>query len=210
MSFILDALKKSESDRQQQTGAEFSDVPSGSGDSRRYKWLWILALLLVVNFAALLVVLVRPGSAPQDPAPVVAPPAGPAASQPAEPAQPSFEEQVAIARETHEARAEVRAETAELRVRDTQAEEAASAPPAPATRRIRTIDELRLEGSLQLEDLHLDIHVFSDNRDERFVFINMAKHREGSRLDEGPVVSEITPDGVILDYQGMTFLLPRE
>jgi hypothetical protein len=32
MSFILDALKKSETERQQQTGAEFSSVPSSSGE----------------------------------------------------------------------------------------------------------------------------------------------------------------------------------
>jgi hypothetical protein len=38
----------------------------------------------------------------------------------------------------------------------------------------------------------------------------MAKHREQSKLEEGPVVVEITPDGVILEHQGTTFLLPRE
>jgi hypothetical protein len=38
----------------------------------------------------------------------------------------------------------------------------------------------------------------------------MVKHREQSRLDQGPVVSEITPDGVILAYEGKTFLLPRQ
>ena len=42
------------------------------------------------------------------------------------------------------------------------------------------------------------------------MFINMEKHREQSRLDEGPVVSEITPDGVVLEHQGREFLLPRE
>lgn len=210
MSFILDALKKSESDRQQQSGAEFSNVPSGSGATYPYKWLWILALLLVVNFAALLIVLLRPGAEQQAPAAVVEPPAETAANPPAEPAQPSFEEQVAIAREMHEASEEVAVQAVEPQPQEAQPAEAAPAPSVPASRRIKTIDELRLEGRLQLEDLHLDIHVFSDNPGERFVFINMAKHREGSRLEEGPLVSEITPDGVILDYQGMTFLLPRE
>ena len=45
---------------------------------------------------------------------------------------------------------------------------------------------------------------------ERFVFINMNKHREGSRTAEGPVVREIRNDGVVLEYQGRVFLLPRE
>ena len=110
----------------------------------------------------------------------------------------------------HEASEEVAVQAVEPQPQEAQPAEAAPAPSVPASRRIKTIDELRLEGRLQLEDLHLDIHVFSDNPGERFVFINMAKHREGSRLEEGPLVSEITPDGVILDYQGMTFLLPRE
>jgi general secretion pathway protein B len=69
---------------------------------------------------------------------------------------------------------------------------------------------LRLDGSLQLPALHLDIHVFADDPAERFVFINMTKYRENSQLDEGPVVTEITTDGVILEHQGRTFLLPRE
>jgi len=69
---------------------------------------------------------------------------------------------------------------------------------------------LRLNGSLQLPDLRIDIHVFSDKPDDRFVFINMVKHREQSQLAEGPVVREITTDGVILQHQGRTFLLPRE
>ena len=71
-------------------------------------------------------------------------------------------------------------------------------------------NELRAEGVLQLPDLHLDIHVYSDVPKERFVFINMTKLRQGDRLDEGPVVKSITPDGVVLDYQGTSFLLPRE
>ena len=37
MSFILDALKKSETERQQQAGAEFSDVPSKPRESHA-KW----------------------------------------------------------------------------------------------------------------------------------------------------------------------------
>ena len=79
-----------------------------------------------------------------------------------------------------------------------------------ATPVLLTIDEVRLNGTVQLTDLHLDIHVYSDSPEERFVFINMTKLREQSQLEEGPSVAEITRDGVILEYQGTTFLLPRE
>ena len=73
-----------------------------------------------------------------------------------------------------------------------------------------TADELRANGMVQMPSLHLDIHVYSTKPAERFVFINMVRHREKSRLAEGPVVQEITPEGVILDYSGTRFLLPRE
>ena len=75
---------------------------------------------------------------------------------------------------------------------------------------MKTFDELRLEGALQLVDLHIDIHVYAEEPAERFVFINMNKHTENSTLAEGPVVKEITTDGVVLEHQGNTFLLPRE
>ena len=68
MSFILDALKKSETERQQHAGGEFSAVPSSSGDEQSFKWLWILALLLLVNIAVLVGILIRPDKPAAEPA----------------------------------------------------------------------------------------------------------------------------------------------
>ncbi len=207
MSFILDALKKSEAERQQAAGAEFSDVPSTPNDGPSFKWVWILAGLLAINSAVLLGILLRPQPEPQATPAAETAVAAPTVESTPEPAA-SFEERVSRAR-------------AELAERD-QAEASAEPPPAaapepaaampraPSRERIRTIDELRLSGELQMAELHLDIHVYSENPADRFIFINMVKHREQSRLAQGPVVSEITPDGVILDYEGKTFLLPRE
>ena len=212
MSFILDALRKSETERQQQAGGEFSSVPSSSGENQSHKWLWMLALLLLVNIAVLVGILLRPSSAPEPEAP-----AAPAASEvvPVEPdlvteetvAEPSFEDRVTQAKENQPPPEPV------------VEEGTAAAAGAPASgivasprnqQRLMTLDELRLAGTTQLPELHLDIHVYADEPAERFVFINMNKLREGSRLDEGPVVSEITPEGVVLQHQGRTFLLPRE
>ena len=202
MSFILDALKKSESERQQQTGADFSSVPSSSGEPQSFKWLWFLALLLLINIAVLIGILMRPDQAPDDLTLVKeAPP------EQAQIAAPTFEEKIAEAKQNQPPPA-----TAAMPDPEPQALQAAAKPKvAPGGGRVLTIDEVRLNGSLRLTvDLHLDIHVYSDVPAERFVFINMTKHREQSELDEGPVVTEITPDGVILEHQGTTFLLPRE
>lgn len=205
MSFILDALRKSEADRQQQTGAEFSDVPSSSGEAQSFRWLWILAVILLVNLAVLLGILFRPEPAAVPPAAVEQPVSEQEEIAPSEATEPSFEERVAEAKRNQPA--------------DTPVADASPAPdtstavaesPAPKRSYLKTIDELRLEGALQLTELHLDIHVYADDPAERFVFINMAKHTKNSRLAEGPVVKEITADGVVLEHQGMTFLLPRE
>lgn len=207
MSFILDALKKSENERQEQGSAEFSSVPSGSANAGPGRWLWLLAALLVVNFAVLIGILLRPDKA-ADPEPA----ASTFTQEPAvenDSADSSFEQQVAEAIE------ELPAEVPTTPATATERSETSVAPatqPQAATRTnsIPTIDQLRLDGSLQIEDLHLDIHVYSEVPGDRFVFINMDKHREDSRIDAGPVVREITPDGVILEYQGRRFLLPRQ
>ena len=211
MSFILDALKKSETDRQQQGPSDFANVPSSTDSPRAPRWLWVLALLLAVNLAVLLGVLLR------DDSPQITPQSGQAAA-PAEPepaAGSSFSEKIREARE-RESAAKASVAPRPERV----AEPEVAAPPAvqPEARQqpeftlaaLPTADELRANGSIQLAELHLDIHVYSETPADRFVFINMIRHREKSRLAEGPVVQEITPEGVILDYSGTRFLLPRE
>ena len=64
MSFILDALKKSETERQQQGGSELSGVPVSTGRSGAPKWLWVVGGLLALNVLVLSFVLLRPDSAP--------------------------------------------------------------------------------------------------------------------------------------------------
>ena len=63
---------------------------------------------------------------------------------------------------------------------------------------------------MHLPDLHLDIHVYSEQPGDRFVFVNMSKYTEFTSLAEGPMVKEIVPEGVILEHLGNEFLLPRQ
>lgn len=209
MSFILDALKKSENERQQQGSTEFSSVPTSSGGASPARWLWLLAALLLVNFAVLIGIFMRPDAssenqtdtALQDTSEILQ---SPPTDTPD--ASASFEDQVADAIEQLPAKIPVEQSTKAQQTNTV-------APPlrtASAPGHVPTIDQLRLDGSVTLDELHVDIHVYSNDPAERFVFINMKKHRENSRIDEGPVVKEITPDGVILEYQGKAFLLPRE
>lgn len=231
MSFILDALKKSETDRQQQGAAEFAGVPTSHGRTRAPRWLWILGLLLAINLAVLLGLLMRPEArvagvdveASLAPSTATTTPAAATTTPPASAtaAEPSFVERVAEARRNVpprqenapareepppavQARTELSAPANEVTVLQ------AAEPTAAEVAALPTFVEVLTNGTIQLPELRIDIHVYSQARDDRFVFINMSKHREQSRLSEGPVVEEITPDGVVLNYEGTSFFLPRD
>jgi general secretion pathway protein B len=63
--------------------------------------------------------------------------------------------------------------------------------------------------SAGLPDLHLDLHVYADRPQDRFVMINMHRLGEGDSLPSGAQVEAIRPDGVVMTYHGTRFLLPR-
>ena len=212
MSFILDALRKSETDRQQQGGAELSGVPTNPQSPSVPRWLWIVGLLLTINLVVLIGLLIKPDtSTPQQ----TLSSNGNTAALPiaSDPPRPSFEEQVATARKNPPSQqAEVPVVEAKESAQNFVKPVLISQDPSTvaASDLYPTFQEVRARGAIELPDLHLDIHVFSPVPDDRFVFINMAKLREGSTLAEGPVVAEIAPGGVVLRHEGQMFLLPRE
>lgn len=238
MSFILDALKKSENERQRRETPALADVPVAAGESRAPRWVWALAALLAVNLLALAYVLTRePTAAIADEAQVAAQiePAIAAEPQrapvlpPKEEVRPLLAEVVAEAREQRETSGRAAAAT------EPAAGEASSgadpgtvggAPLSPASPRasmrastetpsaatMTTYDELRAQGQGRaLPELRIDIHVYdAEAVQRRFVSINARKYREGDRLNEGPVVREIVPEGVVLEDAGTAFLLSRD
>jgi general secretion pathway protein B len=82
MSFILDALKKSENERQRQVGPSLADVQLSQRRNDKPWWVVAVAALLVLNLGVLLVVLMRDGDAKSS-APQSAPASAPAATAPA-------------------------------------------------------------------------------------------------------------------------------
>jgi len=63
MSFILDALKKSENERQRQVGPSLADVQVRQRRADKSWWVVAVAALLVLNLGVLLVVLMHDGDA---------------------------------------------------------------------------------------------------------------------------------------------------
>lgn len=218
MSFILDALKKSEMERQRQATPGL--VESGIVRPRPRLPVWAIALcaLLAVNLIVLIVMLTRGslrGAAP--------PAAGPASAAPATAHFSPLDAPPEYAPEIPVAAAPVPPPAG--------ASKPASAgiPASPNARTVHrrdpvltnddykageealpTINEINLTGAQALPDLHLDVHVYATQPAERFVFINMRKYHEGAMLQEGPTIERIRRDGVILNYQGLRFLLPRQ
>jgi general secretion pathway protein B len=229
MSFILDALRKSERERQRQTSPGLGEVVYAP--PRKSQRRWVLAIIAILSVNALLVAALLwrgerqlPESQIVQTAPV--PPALPAPER--RPAQLAAKRDDVrpLADELEAADPATPSMAATPPPAQPEGQATAAAPQPPAARMIASparpapaaanagaglpdMEQLVLEGRLEISPLRLDIHVFSDQPAGRFVFINMNKYREGDVLKEGPRVEAITADGVVLSQQGNRFLLTR-
>lgn len=211
MSFIFDALKKSEADRLNKDTPGFSNVPDKAQEKSASHWIWIVVVLIVVNVSVLTLMFMKPDRVP-DAAPVSPPTeAAVVAPQLAAVSNTATRRTASLPAESAASATPV-AEPLEESMQESPQTASSNRPGRSfeVTESFASFNELRVQGVLNLPDLHLDIHVYSNQPEERFVFINMSKYTASSTLAEGPVVAEITPDGVILDYRGTAFLLPRE
>jgi general secretion pathway protein B len=227
MSFILDALKKSEIERQRQSMPGLIDAPTTLRRSRLPLWAILLGCLLAINTVVLIVVLMRSGAAP---APATA--AASSARRDAAPELkvPAVDEHFSPLNQAPVYAPEIPVPPAEtgppndLAAAATRAIAQRAAP--RAARRpdpvlveedasdndevLPSINEVNLTGAQALPEMHLDVHVYATKPADRFVYINMRKYHEGNTLQEGPVLERIRRDGVVLNYQGLRFILPRQ
>jgi general secretion pathway protein B len=223
MSLILDALRKSEHQRQRQVGPGLAVVPEAGERHRPPTWILVLAGLLVLNILVLAALLLtgRPAEQATTMTPAAAPPAAaPAAAAPTRPADTV--QTAPLALPSRPRREDVRPLTTEVAAPAATAQPAGGAPrqaapqPAPAVEqttadaRLPRFTDLVIRGELNVPNMHLDIHVYSGNPAERFVFINMRKYLEGEATHEGPRIERITSDGVVMDHQGQRFFLSRD
>ncbi len=203
MSFILDALKKSESDRQQRSAPDISNVPTRTVKATTPRWLWILVGLLAINLVVLTVVLLKPSplepaaTVTRDPERVVEPP-------------PNHQQAEIVRNKTATPAVQEKRPPPEPKPEVVRSEPIVNRSTLAATAPQLTFNDLRASGNLSLPDLNIDIHVYSDKPADRFVFINMNQYRENATLEEGPLLREITTEGVILEYVGAVFLLPKD
>jgi general secretion pathway protein B len=224
MSFILDALRKSEHERQRQVGPGIADIREGAASRSAFP-IWALALggLLALNMLVVIVVAFRDHSTRGGAAPVSEAAPAPTATAPTAPTP-----QPLAAASAPAATSNTQAPTAtDQQAEPLSADSAPAVEPEPTLRpeakpavpsnaetdesyaSLPTLGDVTLQGT-SLPELHLDLHVYASRPVDRFVFLNTRKYREGGKTPDGTTIERITPDGVILNHRGVRFLLPRQ
>jgi general secretion pathway protein B len=271
MSFILDALRKSEHERQRQTGPAMVEAAVAPPKPQSNRWATAAVALLLLNLVAVGVVLLwksrdqpaavaasspavatapRPETAPPvAPPPVTAPAAAPQATitrtlpepvvapapvlRPAEP-PPATGRRGSLEQEMSSSVPPMEYESAQAAARPPAGPSAVAparrgsvvyeslpeaapgdtyapppvAPQTAAAANLPTADELTARGGLA--EMRLELHVYSNRAQDRFVFVNGRRYREGDTTAEGATVVEIIPDGAIMTAGGNRFLLSRD
>ena len=221
MSFILDALRKSEHERQRSATPGLSQVPLATPEPRMPGWALAVIGILV---AAVLVLGGAWWQSTRVPAEVAASSLPPAAST------PTVERRVDLPPPAPRNSAIQQAAPSRLSDSSLSAAAASSTggsnesaePAAPAfspSPRLTNLPEddvalpsvamLAAEG-VAVPPLHLELHAFSPQPRDRFVFINGRKYVEGDRLVEGPLLVAIQPTGAVLTHAGRRFILVQE
>jgi general secretion pathway protein B len=221
VSFILDALRKSEHERQRSTVPGLSQVPVATPQPQLPRWAVVvmgaLAGVVLVLGAAWWQSMRNPAEPAGSPARIVErrielPPSSAAVPAPATAlSRPAASEPFAPAPAPSLAAA--------AGATPTEAEPTAAAPaPASAPTRLDVPTDgvtlpsaaaLAAEG-VAVPPLRLELHAFSSRPHERFVFINGRKYVEGDRLTEGPQLVSIAPTGAVLAHAGRQFLLVQD
>ena len=199
MSLILEALKKSEQQRQRDRAPSLQSIhqPVIAGSKKSANPWWALAVFVVLaNFAffgywfwrhdggALTPQVTQPE---QTPAPVDT-------TATAKAATTTAENQSELSTQTH---GDVQPEFTAITPRT-----AAPQPINPnATQRIEEIGELPDNVRNNLPAMTFSFHVYSDNPEQRTIIINDRRVREGNEISAGLTLQSITPDGVILLFQ---------
>ena len=226
MSYILEALKKSEQQRTIGQVPGIDSVHERAPDSAAGNWIRVVAVVLVLN-AGLLVLLLWPeNESGRPPEPVAEPvppvqqrapvlaretspppvperpvrPAVPLKPIPVPPPTPRKREPVTIPTTGKTAVAVPASPEPHLAPPPVQVAQVDEPPSLPVWPQIPSHLFQQLNGKL-----HLDVHVYSEQVQDRFVLINLRKYHEGEKLQEGPQLDAITAEGVILSLRGQRF-----
>jgi general secretion pathway protein B len=219
VSFILDALRKSEHERQRSAAPGLTQVPVATPQAQLPRW----AVVVIAGLGAGVLVLggawwqsTRTADEEAEPparvverdielpAPAAAVPPAPAPAPRTTPRLQAPAPSLATAAGSAQSREPVAPEPATPAVSaPARLELPADGPALPSAA------ALAAEG-VTLPTLRLELHAFSGEARDRFVFINGRKYVEGDRLAEGPQLVTIAPTGAVLAHAGRRFMLVQD
>ena len=211
MSFILDALKKSETDRQRSAAPAMFELQVAPPRARFPVWAIVVGVLLGVNLLGLLWFLLR-DDVPTPLASTAAPVVTVTATEPATavvgaaaPALPSITPPAAPLADPESG--PLGFNPADYQPAQAPASSAGSLSRPPAVSGLPSRDDLIINGA-RVPEVSMSLHVYDPVSSRRFAFINGQRVLEGTALPNGVRVEAITPEGVILTWQTRRFLLP--
>lgn len=224
MSYILEALKKSEQERHigHVPDLTMTQEPAPSVHAARGPWLLPVALLL--NAVIIGLVVWRPWQtqvaavveAERGASPEVAETASP---EPVEPATTDAVVPASVAVPPVSAPRAAAPVEVPVASEPTVHAGAGPQPEAPSATPVRSPSDWRAatprwqdlpaEERSRLPVPRFDVHVFAQEPSRRFVLVNLKKYQEGDRLDQGVTLDAILADGVVLSYQGQRYRVDR-
>ena len=217
MSYLLDALRKAELERNLGQVPSLEKAQLITPPPRRRWWFWAMSLILLGNVSALTGLYFYYQS---DPTAAQTPPVTKSDVVKAttnlerpEPTPPLTTPSLDVAAPTTGVETEMSSTSSGTISLPNSLPNARTADPSalrqpmenwqPAPLRALPSDFRRA-----LPPINVDVHVYSDDPEKRFVLVNSRPYREGDRLDEGPFLETISEQGTILSYQGQRFMIP--
>ena len=71
------------------------------------------------------------------------------------------------------------------------------------------LKELPLDFRRKVPEININVYVYSEDVDERFVVVNMVKYTAGSMIAENMELKEILNDSLVVEYRDKTFRIMR-
>ncbi|NOX09010.1 MAG: general secretion pathway protein GspB [Gammaproteobacteria bacterium] len=190
MSYILEALKKSDQSRRQTEVPGVNTIQGSVADSRAPVWAMpIIVILLLVIIGLLYWLLTKD---------VVVPHVSPVVVKEAVVLQPLTQPSTVLS-----------APSSEVSVVEPVVEIIAVHTPSDPYGKVLWWDELPSSLRAELPYPKLDVHVYSSDATRRFILVDLNKYHESDQLAIGPVIEAIVSDGVVLSYSGEQYKIRR-
>jgi general secretion pathway protein B len=208
MSYILDALRKADAERERDParGIHAQPVPLPAASEGSSPLQRVLAAVAVVGIAAVATVLLWPAAPVPAPVPVVQVPPPPAPvplpvapAQAVQPPPPPAEEKVASVQAAAKPAPKPQAVASTVPV---------AATPAAAPNRVVAVNELPADVQRELPKLPITGGVYSENAAQRMLIVSGQVMNEGAELAPGLVLEQIRAKSAVMRFRGWRYAVP--